>query len=131
VGAGGDLGHHPAERGVLLELGADDRRQHLDAAVLVPAHDGRGGLVAAGFQSEDGEAHFLKGVIWLRGFAAPVAAKASFDLAGNVRTLSRQPIRIGARGSKLSLAQSGLMQARIAAALGWAVPATTSTPSPS
>jgi hydroxymethylbilane synthase len=33
--------------------------------------------------------------------------------------LSRQPIRIGARGSKLSLAQSGLMQARIAAALGW------------
>ena len=34
--------------------------------------------------------------------------------------MSRQPIRIGARGSKLSLAQSGLMQARIAAALGWA-----------
>jgi hydroxymethylbilane synthase len=34
--------------------------------------------------------------------------------------VSRQPIRIGARGSKLSLAQSGLMQARIAAALGWA-----------
>jgi hydroxymethylbilane synthase len=33
--------------------------------------------------------------------------------------LSRQPIRIGARGSKLSLAQSGLMQARIATALGW------------
>jgi hydroxymethylbilane synthase len=33
--------------------------------------------------------------------------------------VSRQPpIRIGARGSKLSLAQSGLMQARIAAALG-------------
>ena len=32
--------------------------------------------------------------------------------------MSRQPIRIGARGSKLSLAQSGLMQARIAAALG-------------
>jgi len=32
--------------------------------------------------------------------------------------LSRQPIRIGARGSKLSLAQSGLMQARIAVALG-------------
>jgi hydroxymethylbilane synthase len=32
--------------------------------------------------------------------------------------LSRQPIRIGARGSKLSLAQSGLMQVRIAAALG-------------
>ncbi|MDR7115065.1 hydroxymethylbilane synthase [Caulobacter sp. BE254] len=34
--------------------------------------------------------------------------------------MSRQPIRIGARGSKLSLAQSGLMQARIATALGWA-----------
>ncbi len=34
--------------------------------------------------------------------------------------MSRQPIRIGARGSKLSLAQSGLMQARIAAAFGWA-----------
>ena len=33
--------------------------------------------------------------------------------------MSRQPIRIGARGSKLSLAQSGLMQARIAKALGW------------
>ena len=33
--------------------------------------------------------------------------------------MSRQPIRIGARGSKLSLAQSGLMQARIATALGW------------
>ena len=33
--------------------------------------------------------------------------------------MSRQPIRIGARGSKLSLAQSRLMQARIAAALGW------------
>jgi hydroxymethylbilane synthase len=33
--------------------------------------------------------------------------------------VSRQPIRIGARGSKLSLAQSGLMQARIAKALGW------------
>ncbi|MBU4434125.1 MAG: hydroxymethylbilane synthase [Alphaproteobacteria bacterium] len=33
--------------------------------------------------------------------------------------MSRQPpIRIGARGSKLSLAQSGLMQARIATALG-------------
>ena len=33
--------------------------------------------------------------------------------------MSRQPpIRIGARGSKLSLAQSGLMQARIAHALG-------------
>jgi hypothetical protein len=33
--------------------------------------------------------------------------------------VSRQPpIRIGARGSKLSLAQSGLMQARIAHALG-------------
>ncbi|WP_421739998.1 hydroxymethylbilane synthase [Caulobacter sp.] len=33
--------------------------------------------------------------------------------------MSRQPpIRIGARGSKLSLAQSGLMQVRIAAALG-------------
>ncbi len=58
MGAGRDLGHHPAERGVLLELGADDRRQDLDAAVLAPAHDGRGGLVAAGFQSEDGEAHF-------------------------------------------------------------------------
>lgn len=39
--------------------------------------------------------------------------------AGNVPTVSRQPpIRIGARGSKLSLAQSGLMQVRIAAALG-------------
>lgn len=32
--------------------------------------------------------------------------------------MSRQPIRIGARGSKLSLAQSGHMQARIAHALG-------------
>ena len=32
--------------------------------------------------------------------------------------MSRQPIRIGARGSKLSLAQSGHMQARIARALG-------------
>ena len=32
--------------------------EDLDAPVLVPAHDGRGGLVAAGFQSEDGEAHF-------------------------------------------------------------------------
>ena len=39
--------------------------------------------------------------------------------AGNVPTVSRQPpIRIGARGSKLSLAQSGLMQVRIARALG-------------
>ena len=43
----------------------------------------------------------------------------NFASAGNVPTVSRQPpIRIGARGSKLSLAQSGLMQARIAAALG-------------
>ena len=32
--------------------------------------------------------------------------------------MSPQPVRIGARGSKLSLAQSRLMQARIAAALG-------------
>ncbi len=32
--------------------------------------------------------------------------------------LSQPPVRIGARGSKLSLAQSRLMQARIAAALG-------------
>ena len=32
--------------------------------------------------------------------------------------MSRQPIRIGARGSTLSLAQSGHMQARIAHALG-------------
>ncbi|WP_421933797.1 hydroxymethylbilane synthase [Phenylobacterium sp.] len=32
--------------------------------------------------------------------------------------MSTQPVRIGARGSKLSLAQAGMMQRRIAAALG-------------
>ncbi|MDP3590500.1 MAG: hydroxymethylbilane synthase, partial [Phenylobacterium sp.] len=31
---------------------------------------------------------------------------------------TQQPVRIGARGSKLSLAQAGIMQRRIAAALG-------------
>ena len=31
---------------------------------------------------------------------------------------AQQPVRIGARGSKLSLAQAGQMQRRIAAALG-------------
>jgi hypothetical protein len=68
MGAGGDLGHHPAERGVLLELGADDRGQDLDAAVLVPAHDGRGGLVAAGFEAEDREGRFRKGRHAVAGF---------------------------------------------------------------
>jgi hypothetical protein len=55
VGAGGDLGHHAAERGMLLELRADDRGQHADRPVRRAAHDRGRGLVAAGLQAKDGQ----------------------------------------------------------------------------
>ena len=55
MGAGGDLGGDAAERGVGLGLAAHHRRQHLGAAIS-QAHDRRGGVVAAGFNAEDGEA---------------------------------------------------------------------------
>ena len=55
MGAGGDLWHHAAIGRVVGDLRSDDGGQHLHMAVGVQAHDRRGGLVAAGLQSKDGQ----------------------------------------------------------------------------
>ncbi len=53
MAAGGDLGHDAAEGAMLVELREHAVRQDRAAAVGVPAHDGRGRLVAGGLKPQD------------------------------------------------------------------------------
>ena len=53
MGAGGDLGHHAAEFGVLADLRENDVGQNPAAAVRGPLDQGRGRLVAGRLDAED------------------------------------------------------------------------------
>ena len=105
VGAGRDLRHHAAIGRMLVDLAANDVGDNLGAAVGTQAHDRRGGLVAARFEAKDckgnGHSHCASGVWW-----------------GSRPPMAKQPIRIGARGSKLSVVQAETVRAAIGRALG-------------
>lgn len=53
--AGGDFGHDTAERRVQIGLTDDDRGEDLRRLSRSMPYDRRGGVVAAGFEAEDGE----------------------------------------------------------------------------
>jgi hypothetical protein len=111
----GDFRHNAAVGGVFGDLAGDNRGQHRDAPVRVPPHDGGGGFIATGLDPEDGE----RGHLHCGPDARRIAAGRLLPARGSPPAVSSQPpIRIGTRGSKLALAQSGMMRDRIAAAIG-------------
>jgi hypothetical protein len=57
VRAAGDLGHHTAEAGVLLDAGGDLVGEQLDRAVVVQPDQADAGLVARAFDAHDDACH--------------------------------------------------------------------------
>ncbi len=103
MGAGGDLGHHAAEFGVLADLRQHDIGQDLAAPVRGPADHGRGGLVAGCLDAEDDHRCIICPLQW-----------------PNLRP-QRPLLRIGSRGSPLALAQAREVRSRLAKACGLAL----------
>src|SRR5262249_18576726 len=127
MGARRDLRHHPAEGGVLVDLGEHDVGQNPAGPLRGPLHHRRGGLVAGRFDAEHNHpgsdpraepgfrcCSIRATLLWpaatglaLRGHGVQSSPPSSTQSA---------PLVIGTRGSPLALAQGKHVRDRLAAA---------------